>query len=293
MMDKVKLREEVKHGTDRFPLASYKWNNKREFFVKLHWHDEIELIFFKKGKFTVYINMLKYEINAPSFMFITSGDIHSIIGEEGCRESALVFDLKMLSFEYFDGIQYEIIRPLIEKKIQFPQFIFKDDSIWNELQRIYKGIMKEPRNDGLGACIRIKSYMYELIALLYENKKFKYLDDIKKDETYKISNVKKVLTYIHDNYKHKIYTDDLAKLIGMNTQYFCRYFKKLVGKTPTKYINEIRIEKATEMLAKTDRKIIDIAMSCGYDNIGYFIKRFDEHKHMTPSEYRKQIKMSK
>lgn len=237
--------------------------------------------------------MLKYEINAPSFMFITSGDIHSIIGEEGCRESALVFDLKMLSFEYFDGIQYEIIRPLIEKKIQFPQFIFKDDSIWNELQRIYKGIMKEPRNDGLGACIRIKSYMYELIALLYENKKFKYLDDIKKDETYKISNVKKVLTYIHDNYKHKIYTDDMAKLIGMNTQYFCRYFKKLVGKTPTKYINEIRIEKATELLTKTDRKIIDIAMSCGYDNIGYFIKRFDEHKHMTPSEYRKQIKMSK
>lgn len=292
-MDKVKLKEEVKHGTDRFPLASYKWNNNKEFFVKLHWHDEIELVFFKKGKFTAYINMIEYEINAPAFMFITSGDIHSIVGEEDCEESALVFDLKMLSFEYFDGIQYEIIRPLIEKKIQFPNFIFRDDCIWNDVKRIYEGIMTESAHEGLGAFIRIKVYMYELIALLYENKKFKYLDNISKDNNYNISNVKKVLTYIHKNYSNKIYTDDMAKLIGMNTQYFCRYFKKLVGKTPTEYINEIRIEKATELLSETDRKIIDIAMSCGYDNMGYFIKRFDDQKHMTPSKYRKQIKLSK
>ena len=79
----------------------------------------------------------------------------------------------------------------------------------------------------------------------------------------------------------------------MNTQYFCRYFKKLVGKTPTEYINDVRIEKAKELLAESDDKIIDIAIACGYDNIGYFIKRFKEQKHMSPSQYRKQIKKSK
>ena len=50
----------------------------------------------------------------------------------------------------------------------------------------------------------------------------------------------------------------------MNTQYFCRYLKKLLGKTLTEYINEIRIEKASEYLAETNYKIIDIAVSCGY-----------------------------
>ena len=292
-MDNIKLKEDINHGTVRFPLASYKWNKKGTFFVNFHWHDEMELVYFKQGKFTVHINMMKYEIEAPAFMFITSGDTHYIVGEEGCTESALVFDLKMLSFEYFDGIQYEIIRPLIEQKIYFPPLINNDDSIWNELVKIYKKIIKEADKDGLTRFIRVKSYLYELIALLYENNKFNYLDGKDKANDYKIDNVKKVLRYIHDNYKQKIYLDDMSKLLGMNTQYFCRYFKKLVGKTPTEYINDVRIEKAKELLAESDDKIIDIAIACGYDNIGYFIKRFREQKHMSPSQYRKQIKKSK
>ena len=79
----------------------------------------------------------------------------------------------------------------------------------------------------------------------------------------------------------------MAAVLQMNPQYFCRYFKKATGKTPTEYINEVRVEKAAEYLYRTDRKIIDIALECGYDNIGYFIKRFKEEKGMLPSEYRK------
>ncbi|WP_195988081.1 helix-turn-helix domain-containing protein [Clostridium sp. D53t1_180928_C8] len=289
-MDNIKLKEDINHGTVRFPLACYKWKRNGTFLVNFHWHDEMELVYFKKGKFTVHINMMKYEIEAPAFMFITSGDTHYIIGEEVCEESALVFDLKMLSFEYFDGIQYEIIRPLIEQKIYFPPLINNDDSIWNELVNIYNKIIKEADKEGLTRFIRVKSYLYELIALLYENNKFNYLEKKDKANDYKIDNVKKVLRYIHDNYKQKIYLDDMSKLLGMNTQYFCRYFKKLVGKTPTEYINDVRIEKAKELLAESDDKIIDIAIACGYDNIGYFIKRFEEQKHMSPSQYRKQIK---
>lgn len=293
MMEREQLKEEVTHGNVSFPLACYKWNANKQIFVKLHWHDETELVFFQKGKFIVDINMKKYKIDAPAFMFITSGDIHSIIGEERVRESAVVFDLKMLSFEYFDGIQYHIIRPLLEKKIQFPKFVFSKDSIFIEMGKIYRKIIKESRCEELSSCIRVKSYIYQLIALLYENKKFYYSDDIKEEDNYKIANVKKILTYIHDNYSQKITTNDMAKLVGMNSQYFCRYFKKLIGKTPTGYINEIRIERASEYLLQTEMKIIDIAMACGYENMGYFIKRFREYKHMSPSEYLKKIKKSK
>ena len=72
----------------------------------------------------------------------------------------------------------------------------------------------------------------------------------------------------------------------MNEQYFCRYFKKNIGKTITEYINVIRVEKAATALAETEDKIIDIA----FDNIGYFIRRFKKEKGMTPSEYRKKSK---
>lgn len=293
MMHRKDLKEGVKHGNISFPLACYKWNCNKEFLVKLHWHDEAELVFFQKGQFFVNINMKEYKITAPAFMFINSGDIHSIISGENCQETAVVFNLNMLSFEHFDGIQYHIIRPLIEKKIQFPQFILSKDDILTDIKKIYMKIIKESKHSKLSSFLLVKSYIYQLIALLYESKKFCYFDDVKEEDNYKIANIKKILSYIQHNFSKKISTNDMAKLLGMNPQYFCRYFKKLAGKTSTEYINEIRIEKASELLSETERKILDISLSCGYDNIGYFIKRFKEIKYITPSEYRNQIKKSK
>lgn len=291
-MGRKELKEEIKHGNVSFPLAYY-MNIDEQLFVKLHWHDETELVFFNEGKFIVNINMKKYEIDAPALMIINSGDIHSIYSKEVCTQSAVVFNLKMLSFEYFDGIQYQIIRPLMEKKMKFPLFVFSEDDIFMEIEKIYMKIINESGCVELSSFIRVKSYLYQMIALLYENKRFYYSDDIRQGDTYKRANVKKVLTYIHDNFGHKISANELAKLLGMNLQYFSRYFKKLTGKTPTGYINEIRIEKASEFLSQSDRKIIDIAMSCGYENMGYFIKCFKNQKHMTPSEFRNQTKKSK
>jgi len=287
-MEKEGLRENTTHGTVSFPLATYKWNSDKQFIVNLHWHDETELIFFKGGSFTVTLNMKEYRITKPTFMFINSGDIHSIVSDNGCNESAVVFDLKMLSFEYFDAIQYKIIRPLIEGKVQFPTFILDTNPIWPNVKRLYEKIIFESDKNKLSSYIKVKSYLYLLISCLYENNSFLNTDSIEENDTYKIENLKKVLTFIHKNYSQKISLDEIASLIGMNTQYFCRYFKKLLGKTLTEYINEIRIEKAAECLIKTDTKIIDIAICCGYDNIGYFIKRFKEQKNVSPSKYRKE-----
>ena len=79
----------------------------------------------------------------------------------------------------------------------------------------------------------------------------------------------------------------------MNSQYFCRYFKENLGKTATEYINEVRVEKAAEALIETDEKIINIAQNSGFENMGYFIRRFKKEKGVTPSEYRKNSKKSK
>lgn len=287
-MEKEELRENTTHGTVNFPLANYKWISNKQFVVNLHWHNETELIFFKEGSFTVTVNMKDYRITKPTFMFVNSSDIHSIISDGGCNESAIVFDLKMLSFEYFDAIQYKIIRPLIEKRIQFPLFILEDHPIWQNVKKLYEKIIREANQNNLSSYIKVKSYLYQLIACLYESDSFLNVDDLEENDTYKIENLKKVLTFIHKNYSQKISLDEVASLAGMNTQYFCRYFKRLIGKTLTEYINEIRIEKASECLIKTDEKIIDIAICCGYDNIGYFIKRFKEQKNVSPSRYRKE-----
>ena len=113
------------------------------------------------------------------------------------------------------------------------------------------------------------------------------------ENEHQIENLKKVLSYINENYSSPIRLDELSSLVNLNTQYFCRYFKENIGKTATEYINEIRIEKAAASLLETNDKIITIAQDAGFDNIGYFIRRFRQVKGVTPSEYRKESNKSK
>ncbi|NLL75874.1 MAG: AraC family transcriptional regulator [Clostridiales bacterium] len=285
-MNKVGLKEDMVHGTVKFPLAVYWQKTDERFTVKLHWHEETEIIFLVSGRFSVDINMKKYKLQGPAILFIGSGDIHSIVGEPGCRENAVVFDMKMLSFEYLDGVQLQIIRPLLEKSMQFPQIVTKKDGIWDELKRLYEAVLLESEKENPASRMKVKAYLYEILAYLHESGSFINMENTGDYNSEKINNIKKVLGFIHENFNRRITGKDMAELLGINEQYFCRYFKKVTGKTPTMYVNEVRIEKAAGYLQQTDRKIIDIAMECGYDNIGYFIKRFKEQKGLSPSEYR-------
>lgn len=292
-MDKGDLKEPVSHGTVQFPLAAYRWRGEENSFsVKLHWHEETEIVFFQKGTYHVTVNMQSRPVQAPAFLFVKAGDIHSIEASCAGVESAIVFDMKMLSFEYFDDVQYQLVKPLLEGVVQFPQFLFPQEKIWQPLKELYLQMQEDAERNTLDARIRMKAGLYSLLALFYENDLFRFADHIRPQEGYKVANTKKILTYLQENYTGKITMDDMAKQLGMNTQYFCRYFKRLTGKTPTGYLNELRIEKSAELLLDTEQKIIDIAMACGYDNIGYFIRRFTSQKGMTPSAYRKLIKIN-
>ena len=112
--------------------------------------------------------------------------------------------------------------------------------------------------------LNIKSSLYKIISLLISEDMLlnkKNIKSIKKD--YKIDLIKKILNYIHENYNDKIYIEDLALEANMNVQYFCRFFKSVIGKTPVEYINSYRIEKATELLQTETLSISNIALTVG------------------------------
>ena len=53
------------------------------------------------------------------------------------------------------------------------------------------------------------------------------------------------------------------------------------------YLDQVRIEKATELLDQTDMKIYEIAASVGNKNVDYFHQKFKASKNISPAEYRK------
>ena len=292
-MVNTSLKENRTHGTVQYPVALYEWNGENEWHVVPHWHEEMEWIYFQKGDFPVWINTKEYQVHAPAFMCIHPEELHALILEKDGIESAVVFPVDILCFERYDAAEAKVLGPLAEGKLRMPVLCQSGDAAFEELSACYKEIeqmlrqMKEQKNMFY---LNIKAKMLELIAVAYKHDLLTRQVREGREEAGTVENLKKVLQYIGEHYSSPIRLSELAELVNMNEQYFCRYFKKNIGKTITEYINVIRVEKAATALAETEDKIIDIAAACGFDNTGYFIRRFKKEKGMTPSEYRKKSK---
>ena len=72
----------------------------------------------------------------------------------------------------------------------------------------------------------------------------------------------------------------------MNFDYLNRSFKKQTGVTIFAYLNQIRIQKAKELLTQTDQKVGDIAAAVGIENRTTFLRVFKKYEGISPIEYR-------
>ncbi|MGQ9631345.1 MAG: helix-turn-helix domain-containing protein [bacterium] len=96
------------------------------------------------------------------------------------------------------------------------------------------------------------------------------------------------LNFIGDNYNKPIRLRDVAYRIRVSPFYFGHLIKRVMGCTFTDYITEIRIERAKELLGKTDMGLAEIALEVGYTDQSYFTKVFRKREGITPGAFRKR-----
>lgn len=140
--------------------------------------------------------------------------------------------------------------------------------------------------DDLTSQLYIKSSLLYILAILSAHKLF---TPTEKNLDKRVESIKTVLTYIKDNYQEKIYIADLARQVSLNEQYFCRLFKKAIGRSPMEYINEYRIKQTKRLLEETDLPVTEICLECGYNNLGNFLREFRKYTGTTPLQYRKRF----
>lgn len=99
--------------------------------------------------------------------------------------------------------------------------------------------------------------------------------------------IKLALQNINENYKNKISLKTVADKLHTNPSYLSMLFKQQMGVTFTDYLNEIRINRACELLSNTSYNLVDISILSGFDDQSYFSKVFKKLKGVTPKDFRK------
>ena len=262
------LKEKQSHGTRLFPCAYYHFcNPSHRLRVRHHWHEEVEIVYLHHGSFKLDINMEPYGTDRECFLFIKSGELHSLRSlSMEFDEQAVVFSPSMLLFQDYDSIDESILLPLFSQS--------KETLLTGE----------QILTDDVISQLQIKAGILQLIGILMEAG---LMCQSPRTESQKITAIKTVLSYITDHYHEKLYVQDLASQVNMNEQYFCRFFKRSIGKTPIDYINDYRLNKVIRLLETGDAQITEICLECGFNNMGNFQRLFKRKTGITPLQYRK------
>lgn len=78
----------------------------------------------------------------------------------------------------------------------------------------------------------------------------------------------------------------LYRISQKSPEYLCRIFKKHMNKTPTEFVNEIRIDNAKFALEYTNHSICEISSDVGYENLSHFYHLFKKDTGMSPKAFR-------
>lgn len=142
---------------------------------------------------------------------------------------------------------------------------------------------------------RLKSYGYEMQckANLYSvicSMLYKYEKKYMPKSTEKI--IAPALEYIHKNYtSENISVEHLAILCGISTTYLRNIFLKSKNTTPIKYINELKLSRAKELIVSDYYSMSKISELSGFGDESYFCRYFKKMTGMTATEYRQNKKM--
>ena len=99
-----------------------------------------------------------------------------------------------------------------------------------------------------------------------------------------------IYKHVNSNFTNHISLDEIADKVSMTVPAFCRYIKRVTGKTFTKIVNEYRIVHATKLLQESQSSITDICYECGFNNFSHFNKLFKEITEKSASKYRSEMK---
>lgn len=130
--------------------------------------------------------------------------------------------------------------------------------------------------------LECKAFLYQILALTVKAQNTRYIPSSRQ----KI--LKPALNYLANYYYDSEITNDfLASLCGISTVYFRKIFQSVYGISPIKYLQNLRIKKAKDILQSDFNSIGQVAESVGFNSIYHFSKVFRQATNQSPTQYAK------
>ena len=281
-------KELKQHGNEQFPfLVSYqKLSEYESGSFMWHWHPEIEITYVQKGTMCYKVNHMVYHLKEGDIVFNNSGALHSgtMENQEDCAYIPVTFDPRLIYGFFQSTINSKYVDPVIQDSM-LPAICIDQSESWHKpfreyLLRIIDLDEKKPDFYELDITICLQS----MWRLLLEH--ITYEPQTSRENSLEYDRIKKILSYIEENYQNKITLNDIAGHIHLCESECTRLFKRHMNTTLFAFLQEYRIERSLEFL-QDDQPVSAVADKAGFSDPNYYSKVFAKIKGCSPREYRK------
>ena len=278
----AELKENHPHGTREYPFCEYHMRYwPHAFQIPVHWHEEVEIIYVRKGPLMVEIDGQKFVGDDGAVYIVSPGVLHMMAAPETPVDYfTFLFPMEFISFQTKDELEDEIFFPLRNHTREFRPEV-TNRNLLEKLIPILDELSEENGKFGTHRQIQVRIRLLQVVDLLVEY-------DQLEAKTGRASGglEKEILIYIQDNYHEHISLAELSEHFHLSEKYMSRFFSERFHMTLTQYVNYVRLKYARHLLESTDLSVTEIAMKSGYPNVSYFIRKFSAAVGEPPLRYR-------
>lgn len=248
-----------------------------------HRHRRIEINYVKKGNCLLHLDNEVVTFREGEMMIITS-DVNHLF--EAGPEGTTLMQLEFLPDIFSEFVQKEG-KCEVDSHIPSYFFLFSDENklikIVNNVRimRAVQRIVNELETKNVGYQYLVVMYYAELLVLV-----FRYMDEaylpICTNE-----GLRKAIAYIRTHYGDAINMADVAQQAGVSERQLRNLFTQHLNITPLDYLNQIRVNKAVDLLRNTELSVKEVCFQCGFQSPQYFSRLFKQQTGLTPREISK------
>ncbi|UII22567.1 AraC family transcriptional regulator [Fulvivirga ligni] len=251
-----------------------------------HIHPEMEIVYVNGGSGKRHIgNQMSY-FNNGDLIFIGSNLPHfGFTDRLTANSSETIIQMRedFLGEGFFELPEMSVIKKLIQRSKS--GLVFHGDTKESAGSKIENLVNLDPFN-------RIVSLL-DILKELAVSEEYTVLNvdgyalEIEPQDNDRINSV---YQYVRKNFQRPISLEEISDMVSMTVPAFCRYFKKISGKTFTQFVNEYRLVHASKLLSESHTSITEISFECGFNNFSHFNKQFKAFTGKSPSKYRSELK---
>lgn len=296
---RIYIKEILKKSYKEFEDEATMWNNQDDIYIEKYCrfmphisaiHDYFEIVYVVENNMDIDIGEKSITLKSGDVCFISPGILHSPHVME--KTIALQMIVRKSTFHQV------FFRCLTGNNVISDFFLnalyLQDDGsvllFHMNLDQEVKDIFFQMYQENHNRYVRYQNIINNLFEILLchllrcDSSNIEITQTCQKPDT----RITQILQYIENNCE-RITIADISEEFHLTRSYLSKYIAHKTGKSFSYILQEIRLEKARNMLSSSNLRVEDISESVGYHNVEHFIRLFKHKYCKTPNQFRKGI----